>query len=223
MAITHVGKLFENSSTAQSQQINLGQTVKAGTLICIALCGRRGSPLDVAAITDSKGNSWSWIFRSSVDRGMGVAWCRTPSAMTTSDWIRVQWNGTPSHAWKSAHAFEGAGGTPTGTALAVSSTNTTTAVANVPVTGSDWLTFASVILPYEFGISRQAGANSSTLRDDNAAASSAPWCECASRNGTTGSSHSPGVVYAVPIYWGCAAVSFPFEAMPAGRSSFVMS
>jgi hypothetical protein len=222
MAIPYVGKLFESTAATQFQTMYLTTSIKAGTLICIAMCGRRSSTaLNISSVADAKGNSWNWIFRSSTDRGMGVAWTRTKSAMTTSDWITTTWNGTPSASWRSAHAYENASGNHNSSALTISSSNTATASATVSVTGSDWLVFASVILPYDYGIAGQVGINSGILRDDNGNTSIAPWAECVSRNGTTGSSYQAGIAYAVPIYWGAAAVAFPYEAMPSGRSMVI--
>lgn len=219
MAITDVGKLYETTSTANPRQNTLGQTLKAGTLICLALGGTRsGSNLDVSAITDSKGNAWDWETWPCSYCFTGVAWTRIAEAMGTSDWIKVQWNGTPSKAWISAHAFEGASGTPTDRDVQIG-TSSTVAVT-LSVAGSDWLTFASCNLPYDYGVT-MTPINSSVSQDDNAAASAAPWCECFSRNGTSGSTHQIGATTVISLAYKIAGVSFPFEAMPAPASRVI--
>ena len=214
MAITDAGKLFESENTNIAVSLALGQAVKAGSLIAIYLGGQRsGANLDVSSIADTKGNVWDWKTLASSYRMAGIAWCRTGVAMSTADRITVRWNGTPSYCWKSAHAFEGAAGTPTeeesrsGTA--------TTASVTLNVTGSDWLTLASVIFPYDYGV---AGTplNSSISQDDNANTTAAPWCEGLSRNGTSGSTHTIGLGSLVAsLPYAMVGVSFPAEALTA--------
>jgi hypothetical protein len=116
-------------------------------------------------------------------------------------------------AWVSAHAYEGASGTSTDTDTATGVT--TTATATVNVSGSDWLTVGVVGLPYDYAAAGQTGANSSTIRDSNNRTTAAPWLEMSSRNGTSGSTHAPGVVYTVSVDWYAVAVSWPYLAMPS--------
>jgi len=214
MAITDAGKLFESEATSRAISLALGQTVKAGSLLLMALGGQRsGADLDVASITDTKGNAWDWKTLPSSYRMAGVAWCRTPVAMTTSDRVTVTWNGTPSYCWKSCHAFEGAAGTPTDEETR--SGYATSASVTLNVTGSDWLTFASLTFPYDYGVS-STPLNSSTSQDDNGNTTAAPWCECVSRNGTTGSTHTIGLgSLATSLTYAMVGVSFPYEALTA--------
>jgi hypothetical protein len=214
MAITDIGKLFESTSTTDPKTHTLGLTIKAGTLICMALGGTRsGSNLDISSITDSKGNTWDWRSYPSTTAFAAVAWTRVGTAMTTSDTVTVNWNGSPSVAWVSAHGFENASGTPTdeGTGTGFGSTASVT----LDVTGSDWLAFGTMSLPSDFGVDVTA-INSGTLQDDNARASAAPWCECVSRNGTTGSTYSVGGSFTASLTWRMAGVTFPYEALPTG-------
>ena len=217
MAITDAGKLFESTVTTDPKTHTLGAACKAGSLICIALGGSRsGSNLDISSITDSKGNTWSWKPYPSTNGFCGVAWCRIAVPMTTSDTITVNWNGTPTKAWVSAHNFENASGTPTHELSAIGESATCSVTLNV--TGSDWLTFAACNLPYEYGVT-MTPINSSISQDDNAASSAAPWCEAFSRNGTTGSTHQIGATIPVSVPWRIVGVSFPYEALPAGRQT----
>lgn len=214
MAITDAGKLFESTNTNIAVSLSLGQAVKAGSLLVMALGGQRsGANLDVSSISDTKGNTWDWKTFASSYRMAGVAWCRTPVAMSTSDKITLRWNGTPSYCWKSCHAFEGAAGTPTEEESR--SGQSTTASVTLDVTGSDWLTVASVIFPYDYGVS-STPLNSSTSQDNNGNTTSAPWCECVSRNGTSGSTHTIGLgSLASSLVYAIVGVSFPYEALAA--------
>jgi hypothetical protein len=220
MAITYGAKLFESESTNVAVSHLLGSSVAAGSLICIALAGKRSSSLlNVASAFDTKGNTWDWKFYGSTYRAVGVAWCRTSVAMTTSDRITIQWNGTPTYAWKSAHSFIGASGTPDEETFA-SGTGSTASVT-LDVTGSDWLTFAAIMLPDDFGVTATP-LNSALSRDDNGHASSSPWAECFSRNGTVGSTHTIGASFVASLQYAIAGVSFPAEALsaPAVARSF---
>ena len=216
MAITDAGKLFESQSTARVATHTLGQAVKAGSLIVIGLGGvRNGSILNLASISDTRGNAWQWEMFSSSYRAAGIAWCRTQAPMTTGDRITVTWNGTPSYAWKSGHAFEGASANPTDRDTRNGSSSSPS--VSLGVSGSDWLTVACMCLPYEYAVSATP-LNSSTSQDDNGATSSAPWIELFSRNGTSGSTHTIGGSIGISVPYAIAGVSFPFEAMPAGKA-----
>lgn len=216
MAINYGAKLFESTSTQRTVAHTLGSVVKAGSLICIALAGKRsGAYLNVSSIRDSKGNTWEWETAQSEYRACGVAWTRTSVAMTTADTITVTWNGTPSYAWKSAHSFEGASAAETEKDHAFGSSST--ASITLDVTGSDWLTFAVVMAPYADAPSLTP-LNSSTSRDTNGA-SSRPWAECFSRNGTSGSTHTAGASGVTGGSWAITGVSFPYLAMPVSAST----
>ena len=220
MAISYGSKLFESESTSQSASSTLLGTVPAGGLVCIALAGKRSSAsLNVSSITDTYGNTWDWKFYPSTYRGVGVAWCRTSVTMVAGSFIRVTWNGTPTYAWKSAHYFSGASGTPDEEATAAGTGSS--ASVTLDVTGSDWLTFASIMLPDDYGVTA-TGLNSSTSRDDNANASSSPWAECFSRNGSAGTTHTIGASFVASLVYAIAGVSFPAEALaaPAVSRSF---
>lgn len=214
MAITYIGKLFESSSTSDPRTHTVGLACKAGSLVCIAVAGKRsGASLNVAGVpTDSKGNKWHYATSPSSTAFAGVLYCRLTNPLSTSDTITIDWNGTPSMLWASAHNFEGAGGTPTD--YDSSSGTSTTWGSTVNVTGSDWLTFGTLILPNEYAVS-DTPINSSIERDDNNATTVAPWCACFSRNGTTGSTHTIGSSGA-SVYYKMFGISFPYLAMPAG-------
>jgi len=216
MAITDNGKLFESTSTSDPRTHTLTTSVPAGALIVLYLGGTRsGSNLDLVGVTDSKGNVWQKKTRPSTISFCGIAWTRTGSPMVSGDTITVNWNGTPSKAWVSAHAFLGASSTSTDTGTG--SATSSTASETLTVDGSDWLTVASVNAPYEYGVT-MTPINSSISQDDNGAATAAPWCEAFSRNGTTGTTHAIGGTFVVSLPWAIAAVSFPAEAIspPAG-------
>lgn len=213
MAITDAGKLFESEVKTKSTNHTLGLAIKEGTLICIALAGKRsGAYLNVSSITDSAGNVWDWRMFQSQYRAAGVAWCRVASAMSTSDFVTVNWNGTPTYAWKSAHAFLNASGTPTDEDT--NNGNSSTASVALSVTGSDWLAFGVVILP-DATSGGLTILNSGISQDDNAHSGTTPWAECFSRNGTTGSTYTAGATLPSSQQWGAVAVSFPYLAMPA--------
>lgn len=219
MAISYIGKVFESASIADPRTHSVGLACKAGSLVCIAVAGKRsGAALALAgAPTDSKGNEWHYATNPSSTAFAGVLYCRLTNPLATSDTIRIDWNGTPSHMWASAHNFEGASGTPTD--YGVSSGTATTWGTTVSVTGSDWLTFGTLILPNEYAVS-DTPINSSLERDNNNATTVAPWCSCFSRNGTTGSTHTIGSS-GVSVYYKVFGISFPFEAMPSGgRNNF---
>jgi hypothetical protein len=96
-----------------------------------------------------------------------------------------------------------------------------TASVTLDVTGSDWLTFAAIMLPDDFGVTATP-LNSALSRDDNGHASSSPWAECFSRNGTVGSTHTIGASFVASLQYAIAGVSFPAEALsaPAVARSF---
>lgn len=214
MAITDVGKLFESTSTTDPKTHTIGVALKAGSLICIALGGTRsGSNLDISSISDSGGNTWDWRSNPSTTAFSAVAWARINAPLGTSDTVTINWNGTPSKAWVSAHGFENASGTPTDESTG--SGFSSTASRTLTVTGSDWLAFGTMSLPSDFGVT-VTPINSGTSQDDNNASSAAPWCECISRNGTTGSTYAVGGSFITSLSWRMAAVSFPYEALPTG-------
>lgn len=214
MAISYIGKLFESSSVAAPRTHSVGLACKAGSLVCIAVAGKRsGSALNVASQpTDSKGNEWHYATSPSSTQFAGVLYSRLTNPLQSGDTITIDWNGAPSVMWASAHNFEGASGAPTD--YDVSSGTSTTWGVTLNVSGSDWLTFASLILPNEYAVS-DTPINSSIERDDNNATSVAPWCSCFSRNGTSGSTHTIGSS-GVSVGYKIVGVSFPFLAMPAG-------
>lgn len=221
MAINYGAALFESEVTTKSTTHTLGAAVKAGALICIALAGKRsGAYLGVSSITDSKGNVWQWEMGRSQFRACGVAWTRTSSAMSTSDTITVNWDGTPYYAWKSAHSFEGASASYIDKDHDFQTSSS--ASVSLTVSGSDWLTFSCVILPSATS-GGLTGLSSSISRDDNGHSGTTPWAECFSRNGTTGSSSSAGATLPSSQQWAVAAVSFPFLAMPASPVRVVAS
>lgn len=216
MAISYGANLFATTTVAKTVSTNLGTSVKAGALVVVAIGGSRSTyNLDVTAanVTDRLGNTYQVATRPDTLAMVGIAWTRTVAPMTTSDWIQVVYNGTPTKSWISAYSFEGASGTKTSSATA--SGSGVTAAATVSVSGSDWLTFGVVGLPQDHTVTGETGANSSTLRGDNNV-TSAPWLEAASRNGTTGTTHAPGVTFTVAIPWRAVAVSWPYEALPTG-------
>lgn len=212
MTIPYGAKLFESEAVSRVTAHPLGAAVKAGSLLCIALAGKRsGAYLNVASISDTQGNRWAWRMFQSEFRAVGVAYCRTDVPMGPSDRITVSWNGTPWYAWKSAHSFEGASGTPLETDTNSGTSGTASEV--VAVAGSDWLVFGAVMLP-----NATSGGltllNSATSRDDNGHSGSTPWAECFSRNGSGGSSYTGGATLPGTQQWGVCVVSFPALAMP---------
>jgi hypothetical protein len=219
MAIPYIGKLFESSSTADPREHTVGIDCKAGSLVCIALGGKRsGTALDLAANpTDSKGNEWHRVTAPSATQFAGVAYSRLTNPLQTGDTITLDWNGTPSKMWASAHNFEGAADTPTDYGYSAGSSDTWG--VTLDVAGSDWLTFGALILPNEYAVV-DTPINSSIERDDNAAASVAPWCACFSRNGTTGSTHTIGSSGA-DVPYKIVGVSFPFLALPTAPARAV--
>lgn len=219
MAILYGAKLFESTSLTRGISHTVLSTVKEGALICIALAGKRsGAYLNVASIIDSKGNVYEWEVAASEYRMTGVAWTQTKAAMTVGDTIKITWNGTPSYAWKSAHTFEGADASESEKDHAYGASST--AAITLDVDGSDWLTFASVMAPYADGPTLTP-LNSSTSRDSNGA-SSRPYTECFSRNGTTGTTHTIGASGIPGGSWSITGVSFPFQAMPSTTTTTLL-
>jgi hypothetical protein len=216
MAITYGAKLFESYSLVRSVSSTIGSTVKAGSLICIALAGKRtGAYLDVASITDSAGNTWQWDMAQSEYRACGVAWTRTKSVMPIGAQILVTWNGTPSYAWKSAHTFEGASGDATEQKHGFGTSSTASIGLNVA--GSDWLAFGVIMAPYA-DAPTLTPLNSGVSRDDNAT-TSRPWAECLSYNGTTGVGYGMGASGVTGGSWAIAGVSFPYEGLAASAAT----
>lgn len=214
MAIAYNAKLVESTSATTTVAVTTTSAAKAGSLIVVAYGGKAASSLSGSSVTDSNGNTYTRHQRASSLAAIGIAYTRTASALASGATITLTWNTAPTVSWVSVHAFEGASGTATDT-----DTNTgvgTTATATVNVSGSDWLTFAVVGLPYDWSVAGESGANSSTLRDDNNKTGSGPWLQCSSRNGTSGATHSPGVVYGVSVDWYAVSVSWPYQAMPTG-------
>lgn len=216
MAISYAGKLGESTTAGATTSITFDQNVRAGSLVIVAYGGKAGSSLSASSVADDVGNTYTRHQRASSLAAVGIAYLRVPNAIASGATLTVTWSTTPTFAWVSAHAYEGASGTPTDTDTGTGVS--TTATVSVSVTGSDWLTFATVGLPYDWSVAGETGANSSTLRDDNNKTGSAPWLQCASRNGTTGSTHSPGVVYGTSVDWYAVAASFPYEALPISGS-----
>lgn len=218
MAITYGGKLAESTTASTTVTINVDQDVPSGSLVVVAFGGRSTATFSASSVkygtTDFTLHQRSDSTSLPAPQCIGLAYLRTGSMIPTGGSLVMTWNRAPSVSWVAAHAFEGAGGTAHDTGSA--SGTGTSWVAEVDVTGSDWLSLASVSLPFDFSVSA-SGANSCILRDNNDADSLAkrPWMLLASRNGTTGSTHSPGATGAsVPFY--AVSVSFPYEAMPTG-------
>jgi hypothetical protein len=62
MAISYGGQLFESTSTVQMNAKALGSTIAAGSLIAVIVGGKRsGTALNVNAVTDSHGHTWSKV------------------------------------------------------------------------------------------------------------------------------------------------------------------
>lgn len=213
MAIAYGAKIGESTSTSTTVNLTTSADAKAGSLVVVAFGGKAGSTLTASSVTIG-GTAATLHQRSSSLANVGLAWVRVTSALASGSTITLVWNTAPSVSWLSAHSFEGASGTATNTSS--NSGVSTTATSSVTVSGSDWLTIGVVGLPYDYGVAGESGANSSTLRDDNNRSSSAPWLQVASRNGTSGSTHAPGVVYQVSVDWYAVAVSWPYQAMPTG-------
>lgn len=217
MAITYAAKLGETTSTGTTITLTTSAAAKAGSLVVVAYGGKAGSSLSASAVSDSVNGSYTRYQRAATLAAVGLAYLRIPKALPSGSTITLTWNTSPSVSWVSAHAYEGAAGTTTDT-----DSNTgysPTASVSVSVTGSDWLTVAVVGLPYDWSVANEVGANSSTLRDDNNRGGSGPWLQMASRNGTSGSTHSPGVTYQVDVDWYAVAASFAYQAMPVGGNA----
>ena len=148
-------------------------------------------------------------------RGVWGAHTRLNAALQVGDTIRVTWNGTPTYAWKSAHAFEGAAANANDVESKLA--NSAACTVTLDVVGSDWLTFGVAIAPNDYGVST-AEVNSSVSRDDNGHTTSQPWAECWSRNGTSGSTHTLGANFDFALTMGMLGLAFPFEDMPAGKA-----
>lgn len=218
MAIPDAGKQFEvEYVTTDPKTMSFTSAIKAGSLVVVFMGGKRsGAAQSVTNVTDSKGNTYQVIQNPSTTQFAAIAWTRTDQPLGTSDTITVNLAGAPSYAWLSCHVFEGASKTPTDTEVATGFDDVIS--RPLSVTGSDWLTLAVIMLPNDFGVTATP-LNSSVSQDDNARASSSPWIECFSRNGTTGSTHTIGASIAVDVTYTICAVSFPFQALPAGRGS----
>lgn len=222
MAITDVGKLAESSANGRVVTLTTGIAAKAGHLLLLYLGGKHQFLMTPVTVRTSTGEFLDWWFRQSNDRGMGLAWKRLDQPLPAGSTITVTWNRKPYAAWASAHAFEGAAGTPFDVGHTISASNSTNAAHTVATPNADALVVATVIAPYDWGIS-DTPLNSMTKQDDNGASSAGPWIGGYSRNISSGTSFQAGTAIPLPVYWGCAAACFAFEAMPAGRTVFVMT
>jgi hypothetical protein len=219
MAIPYGAQVFESTSTASLQLASLTTTVPAGSLIVVAMGGKRsGSMLDVVGLTDSRGQSWSQKTYPSTVRCMALAWCRTSSTMTTSDWVRWRWNGTPSTCWITGHYFTNASGTAYDSATNGSSGPTATASATVDVPGTEYLVLTAINLTYDYGVTTTP-LNSMTERDTYT--TSPQQREFLSRNTSGGATFEGGTSLSPAAYWSAVSVSFTAEgaaAPPAGAT-----
>jgi hypothetical protein len=214
MAISYGGQLFESTSTVTTNTLTLGSAIPAGTLIAVAFGGKRsGSNLGVVTgPTDSKGQTWARKVYGSTFRCIGLAWCRTSSSMSTSDWVRIKWNGTPSTCWITGHYFTNASGTATDSATAASSGPSATASATVNVPGTEYLVLTAVNLAYDYGVTTTP-LNSMTERDTYT--TSPQQREFLSRNTSGGSTFQGGTSLSPAVYWSAVSVSFAAEAPSA--------
>lgn len=212
MAITYAAKLGESTTAGATTTITTASAAKAGSLIVVAFGGKAAASLTASSVSDGT-NTYTRHQRASTSAAVGIAWFRLANELASGSTITVTWSSTPTVAWVSAHAFEGASGTNTDTDTLTGSSATASATVNV--SGSDWLTVAVVGLPSDFDAQNQVGANSSTIRDSNGRTTAAPWLEMVSRNGTSGTTHSPGVTYQISVTWYAVAVSWPYLAMPS--------
>lgn len=212
MAIPYGGQLFESTSTAGVNKIFLGSSLAAGSLIVIAAGGKRsGSALRLVAVTDSKGQSWGEVAYSSTYRSNAIAHCRVSSEMSTSDWVTIWWNGTPSSAWITGHYFTGASGTAHDSNTG-SGGPSATASATVDVPSGEYLVVTAINLAYDFGVTTTP-LNSMTERDVYNA--SPQQREFLSRNTSGGSTFQGGTALSPSVYWSAVTVSFAAEALSA--------
>jgi hypothetical protein len=213
MAISYGGQLFESTSTVQMNAKALGSTIPAGALIAVIVGGKRsGTALNVNAVTDSHGHTWSKVIYPSTYRCIGIAYTRVTSTMDTSDWVRVWWNGTPSTCWITGHYFTNASGTATDSATAASSGPSATASATVDVPGTEYLVLTAVNLAYDFGVTTTP-LNSMTERDTYT--TSPQQREFLSRNTSGGSTFQGGTALSPSVYWSAVSVSFAAESPSA--------
>lgn len=215
MAINDAGKQFETEwSGTDPKTFALTAPVKSGGVIVLFMGGvRNAASLSVTSVKDTKGNVYQVRQVASTTRFCAIAWARTDQPMGTADSVTVDFSGGPSDCWVSGHVFEGAD--PTAIQTIAGNGNSTTVGATLQVTGSDWLTLSVVCLPYDAGVTITP-ANSSISQDDNGHASTPPWIECFSRNGTTGTSHTCGGTVSSAVQYAAVGVSLPALALPSG-------
>ncbi|MGD9713401.1 MAG: hypothetical protein AB7V46_15240 [Thermomicrobiales bacterium] len=220
MAITDAGQICESTALTTITRMTLSGNVPAGGLVALGMGGRVVSGyLDIVAIMDSQGNEWDWHGVSSGYRAAWVAWSRTGVPLQSGiDWIEVRWSKAPEVAWISGHAFNGAAGSPTERDVAQGSP-TTTAAETVALAGSDDLVLSTVA--YAYSVVNSTPLNSMTEQDTFDGGN--VLLELLSRNVTSGpGSFAAGLSFSASRYWTVAVVSFPFEALPAGRSTIGM-
>jgi len=215
MAINYLNKLFESTVVADPKTIAFGVAVPANSLVIVGFTARRAAGVPgVTSVSDSKGNTYTtYNINSATTNRIGVTYCRTSVALSTSDTFTLDWSvSSIDSMWISGHAFDnvllprhsqayngiwdGGGDNPQIT---------------VAVTGSDWLTFAC----FKSDEDTITPVNSSLSRDDNDVGTGSS--EVFSRNGTTGTTHTIGGTHAVTgRYWAGVAVSFIVD--PSGSS-----
>ena len=213
MAIPDAGKLFESTSTNYQVIHSVSFGIKAGSLIVLFIGGESTGTLDVAAVTDTKGNVWR-LARNPGSTMVAIAWTRTKVAMTTADKIQVTLNKNAGACWRSCHVFEGASADALDTQT--SNATTTQAYVTVDVAGSDWLAVGMSYFPSSAQMTTTE-VDSSLSQDDSGSA--APYAECWSCNGSGGSSTRIGATIATAKYRRAVGVSFGSDPLGSARQN----
>jgi hypothetical protein len=112
MAHTALGLVSaEVYNTTQDKTLALTSSLLSNTLLVAVFGGYGASPATVTSISDSNGNAWDWIFRSSASGNSyaGIAWSRISGAMDTSDTVTINMGGGHTRSYAHLRAYEGLG------------------------------------------------------------------------------------------------------------------
>lgn len=113
MAVVQLGNVSAIAyNGTQDKVINLNQELATGTLlVAISLGYGTDGTIDLTNVTDSNGNSWSWVKQSdaSPSRFACIAWTRIAAGMDASDTVTINLQGTHTRSFAVLRAFEGLG------------------------------------------------------------------------------------------------------------------
>lgn len=111
LALGNISGEFYN--TTKDKVITLTEPMKAGSVVAVFSGGYGPSPTTLDGMTDSKGNSYTSKFRSSLSGNCFslVSWSRLDVALTTLDTVTINLGGGFTRSYAVLRGYEGLGGT----------------------------------------------------------------------------------------------------------------